>query len=183
MRRHNAQRVLHVSAFLAVSEAVTTVPIWCQARCLRIRTKRQQAAALQALRAYQRPLHPRQRVRNRLDQRRDRMPSGDRHAVGSERHRSSLGAREVTPAAVRVPPSGGFGLRTPRTVSPLNVVRCTLNVERSAAEDQFAQDRNTFNAQRTTFNSQRSTGPRICQTSGVVHPRRVRVPPLGGTIH
>ena len=45
------------------------MPIWFQARCLRIETKRQQAAALQALRAYQRPLHPRQRGRNHFDQR------------------------------------------------------------------------------------------------------------------
>jgi len=45
------------------------VKIWGQTRCLGIETKRQQAAALQALRAYQRPLHPRQRVRNHRDQR------------------------------------------------------------------------------------------------------------------
>ncbi|HOK76176.1 MAG TPA: hypothetical protein PLW35_00470 [Verrucomicrobiota bacterium] len=44
------------------------MPIWFQTRCLRTRTKRQQAAALQALRAYQRPLHPRQRGRNHWDQ-------------------------------------------------------------------------------------------------------------------
>jgi len=44
-------------------------PIECQARCLRIRKKRQQAAALQTLCAYQRPLHRRQRVRNHRDQR------------------------------------------------------------------------------------------------------------------
>ncbi|HOK76565.1 MAG TPA: hypothetical protein PLW35_02455, partial [Verrucomicrobiota bacterium] len=34
-----------------------------------IKTKRQQAAALQALRAYQCPLHPRERVINHRDQR------------------------------------------------------------------------------------------------------------------
>ncbi|HOK79143.1 MAG TPA: hypothetical protein PLW35_15635, partial [Verrucomicrobiota bacterium] len=42
--------------------------IWGQTRCLGMKTKRQQAAALQALRAYQRPLHPRQRVKNHWDQ-------------------------------------------------------------------------------------------------------------------
>ena len=67
--------------------------IWGQTRCLGMKTKRQQAAALQALRAYQRPVHPRRRVGNHRDQRRDRMgPYGDRHVVGSERHMPSLGA-------------------------------------------------------------------------------------------
>ncbi len=47
--------------------------IWGQTRCLCRRTKRQQAAALQALRACQRSRHLQQRVRNRWDQRRDRM--------------------------------------------------------------------------------------------------------------
>ncbi len=45
------------------------MPIRFQARWLRIETKRQQAAALQTLRAYQRPLHPRRRVRNYRDRR------------------------------------------------------------------------------------------------------------------
>jgi len=39
-----------------------------QTRCLCTNTKRQQAAALQALRAYQRPLHPLQRVKRHWDQ-------------------------------------------------------------------------------------------------------------------
>ncbi|HOK78461.1 MAG TPA: hypothetical protein PLW35_12160, partial [Verrucomicrobiota bacterium] len=56
--------------------------IWGQARCLGRKTKRQQAAALQTLRAYHRPLHPRLRGRNHRDQRRGRMgPYGDRHGV------------------------------------------------------------------------------------------------------
>ena len=45
------------------------MPIWFQARRLGMNTKRQQAAALQALRANQRPLHPRQRLSNHWDQR------------------------------------------------------------------------------------------------------------------
>ncbi len=49
--------------------ADSQMPIWGQAHCLCITTKRQQAAALQALRACQSPLHPRQRVRNHWDQR------------------------------------------------------------------------------------------------------------------
>ncbi len=67
--------------------------VWGQARCLAIKTKRQQAAALETLRAYQRPMHPRQRVTNHRDGRPDPMgPYGDRHVVGSERCRLSLGA-------------------------------------------------------------------------------------------
>ncbi|HOK79077.1 MAG TPA: hypothetical protein PLW35_15300, partial [Verrucomicrobiota bacterium] len=58
-----------------------------------IETKRQQAAALQTLRACQRALHLQQRVRDHWDQGRDRMgPYGDRHAVGSEPHRPPLGS-------------------------------------------------------------------------------------------
>jgi len=49
------------------------MPIWFQARCLHIKTKRQQAAALQTLRAYQRPLHPRRRAKNHWGQRHDPM--------------------------------------------------------------------------------------------------------------
>ena len=45
------------------------MPIWGQTRCLGMKTKRQQAVALQTLRACQRPLHPRQGVRNHWDQR------------------------------------------------------------------------------------------------------------------
>jgi len=68
------------------------MPIWFQASWLCIRTKRQQAAALQALRAYQRLLHTRRRVRSHWDHRRDRMgPYGDRHGVGAELRRSSFG--------------------------------------------------------------------------------------------
>ena len=55
---------------------------WGQTRYWCIRTKRQQAAALQTLRACHRPLHPPQRVRYHRDQRRDRTrPHGDRHVV------------------------------------------------------------------------------------------------------
>jgi len=43
--------------------------IWGQTHCWRMETKRQQAAALQALRSWQCPLHLRQRVRNHYDQR------------------------------------------------------------------------------------------------------------------
>jgi len=47
-----------------------------------MQTKRQQAAALQTLRACQRHQHPRQRVKDHRDQGRDRMgPYGDRHVV------------------------------------------------------------------------------------------------------
>ena len=60
--------------------------IWGQTRCLAIETKRQQAAALQTLRGYQRAPHPRQRVRNHWDQRPDLMGRyGDRHVVWAYR--------------------------------------------------------------------------------------------------
>ncbi len=52
------------------------MPIWGQALCLGRKTKRQQAAALQTLRAYQRPLHP-------------LGPYGDRHVVWAERQSGS----------------------------------------------------------------------------------------------
>jgi len=59
---------------------------WGQTRWSSIKRKRQQAAALQTLRACQRVVHPRQGVRNHWDQRRDQTrPYGDRHVVGSER--------------------------------------------------------------------------------------------------
>ncbi len=57
------------SAAAEVCGRTPPMPIWGQTRCLCIKTKRQQAVALQTLRAYQRPLHPRQRVRNHWDQR------------------------------------------------------------------------------------------------------------------
>ncbi len=83
--------------------------IWGQTRCLCIKTKRQQAAALQTLRAYQRPLHPRQRVKYHSDQRRDRMgPYGDRHVVGLQRRRAAPWPRLVWGLA--------FG---PRVIGPL----------------------------------------------------------------
>ncbi|HOK78612.1 MAG TPA: hypothetical protein PLW35_12945, partial [Verrucomicrobiota bacterium] len=75
-----------------------------------------QAAALQALRAYQRPLHPRRRVRSYRDQRRDRMTRyGDRHIVGSERYRPSLGA-------------GANGWRTTTRARKLSVFRVNAEV-------------------------------------------------------
>jgi len=67
--------------------------IWGHTRCLGMETKRQQAAALQTLRACQRPMHPRQRVKEHRDQRRDRIRRyGDRHVVGSERRGLRFGA-------------------------------------------------------------------------------------------
>ncbi|MGC8990948.1 MAG: hypothetical protein ACP5MD_12580, partial [Verrucomicrobiia bacterium] len=62
-------RPLFRSAVAEVGGGTPQMPTWGQTRCSRIKTKRQQAAALQALRAYQRPLHRRQRVRNHWDQR------------------------------------------------------------------------------------------------------------------
>ncbi|MDH7503585.1 MAG: hypothetical protein QHJ82_12850, partial [Verrucomicrobiota bacterium] len=58
------------SAVAEVCGGTPQMPTWGQTRCSRIRTKRQQAAALQALGARQRPLHQRQRrVQWGLDQR------------------------------------------------------------------------------------------------------------------
>jgi len=63
---------------------------WGQTRWSRIKRKRQQAAALQTLRACQRPLHPRQRVTNHRDQRRKATgPNGDRHVVCDVRKMSA----------------------------------------------------------------------------------------------
>jgi len=72
------------------SAAGSNGAIWGQTRYLGIRTKRQQAAALQTLRACQRPQHQRQRVDNHRDQRRDRMgPYGDRHVVWAQKQSGS----------------------------------------------------------------------------------------------
>ncbi len=76
----------------------------------------------------------------------------------------------TTSSAVRVPPLGGFETSIHRAVIPLNVVRCTLHVERSQTEDQADQAADTFNFQRTTFNSQRSTESRFCHANAFVHP-------------
>ncbi|MGC8990221.1 MAG: hypothetical protein ACP5MD_08885, partial [Verrucomicrobiia bacterium] len=58
------------SAVAEVGGGTPQMRTWGQTRCSRIKTKRQQAAALQALGAYQRALHPRQRrVQLGLDQR------------------------------------------------------------------------------------------------------------------
>ncbi len=91
---------------------------WGQTRCLGMTTKRQQAAALQTLRACQYPLHPPQRVRYHRDQRRDRIrPHGDRHVVGSERRRLSLGA-------------GVNGWRTTVRTGKFSVFRVNAELER-----------------------------------------------------
>jgi len=70
------------------------------------KTKRQQAAALQTLRACQRPLHARQRVRNHHDNRRDRMGpyGGGRTGTGTLFvHESKAAASCRTPNASRLP--------------------------------------------------------------------------------
>ncbi len=110
--------------------------VWGQTRCSSIKTKRQQAAALQTLRACQRPVHPQQRVRNHRDQRRDPTgPHGDRHVV-----------------------LGGFETSIHRAVIPLDVLRCTLHVERSQQDDQGDKALKTFNVQRSTYNVQLGRG-------------------------